>query len=203
MDERLYSRPLDVHRISEYPEVQKVINFLLSELNDSNLIKNSPRKKILKHLKVVVLDLYIAYLGDSLLYISYSRAKGAYRKDQRLGKLFLGYGPMMRVVDGLNALGYLEDHRGFYDRDRRVGFESRMRASSSLIDLINNYAVVSSMISKEEENVLLLRDKDGNDIPYPETEASTKMRDKLTSYNAFLEKHEIALSLPVEEVREL
>ena len=103
----------------------------------------------------------------------------------------------------LVLLGYLEDHRGFYDRDRRAGFESRMRATSSLIDLINNYAVVPSMVSREEENVLLLRDKDGNDIPYPETEASTKMRDKLTSYNAFLENHEIALSLPVEEVREL
>lgn len=100
-------------------------------------------------------------------------------------------------------MGYLEDHRGFYDRDRRTGFESRMRASSKLIDLINNYAVVPSMISREEENVLLLRDKDGNDIPYPETEASTKMRDQLNSYNAFLENHEIALSLPVEEVREL
>jgi hypothetical protein len=63
MDERQYSRALDVHRISEYPEVQKVINSLLSELNDSDLIKNSPRKRILKHLKVVILDLYVAYLG--------------------------------------------------------------------------------------------------------------------------------------------
>ena len=57
MDERQYSRAIDVHRISEYPEVQNVINSLLSELNDSNLIKNSPRKRILKHLKVVIIDL--------------------------------------------------------------------------------------------------------------------------------------------------
>ena len=57
MDERQYSRAIDVHRISEYPEVQNVINSLLSELNDSDLIKNSPRQRILKHLKVVVLDL--------------------------------------------------------------------------------------------------------------------------------------------------
>ena len=68
MDERLYSRPLDVHRISKYPEVQNVINSLLSELNDSDLIKNSPRKRILKHLKVVILDLYVAYLGDPTCY---------------------------------------------------------------------------------------------------------------------------------------
>ena len=64
MDERQYSRAIDVHRISEYPEVQNVINSLLSELNDSNLIKNSPRKRILKHLKVVILDLYVSYMGD-------------------------------------------------------------------------------------------------------------------------------------------
>jgi hypothetical protein len=203
MDERQYSRAIDVHRISEYPEVQKVINSLLSELNDSDLIKNSPRKRILKHLKVVVLDLYVTYLGDPLVYVSYPRSKDAYRQDQRMKQLFLGYGPMTTVINGLASLGYLEDHRGFYDQGRKTGFQSRMRATSRLTDLIHNYDVVLSMISREEESVLLLRDKDGNDIPYPETEASSGMRDKLTSYNAFLEQHEIALSLPVDEVREL
>ena len=137
MDNLQYSRPIDVHRISAYPEVQNVISYLLSLLKEEGLIKNSPRKGIPKHLKVLVLDLYMASLNDPLLYISYSRAKGTYRKDQRLGKLFLGYGPMVTVVDGLNSLGYLEDHRGFYDRGRRTGFESRMRATSKLIALIN------------------------------------------------------------------
>ena len=115
MDNLQYSRSIDVHRISEYLEVQKVISYLLSLLKEEGLIKNSPIKGILKHLKVVILDLYIAYLGDPLLYISYSRAKGAYLEDQRLGKLFLGYSPMTTVVNGLSDLGYLEDHRGFYD----------------------------------------------------------------------------------------
>ena len=54
MDEKLYSRPLDVHRISEYPEVQRMINYLFDELKSSDAIGKSPRKKILKHLKVVV-----------------------------------------------------------------------------------------------------------------------------------------------------
>ena len=61
MDERAYSRPIDVHRISEYPEVQRVISFLLTKLKDSSLLGKSPGKKILKHLKAVVLDLYIGY----------------------------------------------------------------------------------------------------------------------------------------------
>ena len=64
MDERAYSRPIDVHRISEYPEVQRMITYLFDEMHSSGLIGKSPRKKILKHLKVVVLDLYVAYLHD-------------------------------------------------------------------------------------------------------------------------------------------
>ena len=56
MDERGYSRPLDVHRISEYPEVQRMINSLFEEMKSAGLIGKSPRQKILKHLKVVVLD---------------------------------------------------------------------------------------------------------------------------------------------------
>ena len=58
MDNLQYSRPIDVHRISEYPEVQKVISFLLSLLKEAGLIKGSPRDKVLRHLQVVVLDLY-------------------------------------------------------------------------------------------------------------------------------------------------
>ena len=81
MDNLQYSRPIDVHRISEYPEVQKVISFLLSLLKEAGLIKGSPRDKVLRHLKVVVLDLYVAYLGDPLVYVSYPRSKDAYRQD--------------------------------------------------------------------------------------------------------------------------
>ena len=138
MDERAYSRPIDVHRISEYPEVQKVISFLLNELKESSLLGKSPGKKILKHLKAVVLDLYIGYLSDPYLYIGYPRAKSQYSKESRLGKLFFGYRPMMRVVDGLETLGYLESHKGFQDLSTGRSRQSRMRATSRLIDLIHS-----------------------------------------------------------------
>ena len=166
MDERQYSRPLDVHRISEYPEVQGVIDHLLSELEESVLIKNSPRKKIRKHLKVVALDLYIAYLSDPLLYVAYSRSKGNYSKETRLGQLFFGFRPMMRVIDGLEALGYLENHKGFQDRSTGRGYQSRMRATERLLDLIQNHSVTPFMVEREDEEVIVLRDRDKEDLPY-------------------------------------
>ena len=39
MDNLQYSRPIDVHRISEYPEVQQVISYLLSLLKEEGLMK--------------------------------------------------------------------------------------------------------------------------------------------------------------------
>ena len=126
MDERLYSRPLDVHRISDYPEVQRMITYLYDEMKSSGLIGKSPRKKILKHLKVVVLDLYVAYLHDPLVYLGYSRRRDDYSGASRLGQLYLGYRPMIRVVDGLLDLGYLEHHKGFQDHVSGRSFLSRM-----------------------------------------------------------------------------
>ena len=158
MDERLYSRPLDVHRISEYPEVQRMITYLFDEMKSSGLIGKSPRKKILKHLKVVVVDLYVAYLHDPLVYLGYSRRRDDYSGASRLGQLYLGYRPMIRVVDGLFDLGYLEHHKGFQDLASGRSFLSRMRATPKLIDLIENYSVAPSMISLEDDQLIILRD---------------------------------------------
>ena len=147
MDERLYSRPLDVHRISEYPEVQRMITYLFDEMKSSGLIGKSPKDKILKHLKVVVLDLYVAYLSDPLIYLGYPRGKDYYSKDSRLGLFFLRHRPMMRVVDGLLSLGYLESRKGSLDRVSGRSYFSRMRATPKLIDVIENYSIAPSMIS--------------------------------------------------------
>ena len=204
MDERLYSRPLDVHRISDYPEVQRMITYLFDEMKSSGLIGKSPRKKILKHLKVVVLDLYVAYLSDPLIYLGYPRGKDYYSKDSRLGQLFLRYRPMMRVVDGLESLGYLDNHKGFYDQGKQSGYQSRMRASGRLIDLIQNYDVAPAMISRDESDFIVLHDADDKkEIPFDDTDEIVRMRQQLVSYNSFLQGHQIRLSLPKEAIRKI
>ena len=115
MDNLQYSRPIDVHRISEHPDVQRVISYLLSELKEAGLIKGSPRDKVLRHLKVVVLDLYVAYMRDPLVYVGYPRGSDAYGPGTRLKKMHLGLDSMKKVIDSLSTLGYLDDHGGFKD----------------------------------------------------------------------------------------
>ena len=202
MDERQYSRPLDVHRLSEYPAVQSVITHLHESLKSEGLLEKSSKSRIFKHLKVVVLDLYIAYLADPLMFVSYSRDRNKFSKTERLGRLFLGYGPLKRVIDGLETLGFIENHIGFYDKNRKFGFQSRMRATPALIDLIETGGVTPFMVSYDIGEVVLLRDADGKDLSFPETEETKAIADQVRSYNQFLSEHRISLALDVDEIRQ-
>lgn len=203
MDKKLYSRPIDVNRLSEYPEVQKVISTLFERLESSDLLRGSPKKGILKHLKAVVLDLYIAYDSDPETYLGYPRAKSNYAKESRMGSLFFRYRPMIRVIDGLETLGYLENHIGFYDHNRKSGYQSRMKATPALIDLIKTEGVTPFMVSYDIGEVVLLRDADGKDLSFPETEETKVIADQVRSYNQFLSEHRISVSLEPKEVRAL
>jgi len=107
----------------------------------------------------------------------------------------------MRVIDGLEALGYLENHKGFQDRSSGQSRLSRMRASKSLIDLIEGYSVTPVMIAHEDQTVLVLRNVDGEDIPYKVTDEISRMEEQLRSCNTFIGKHHLGLSLPIEKVR--
>ena len=203
MNNKDYSRPLDVHRISEHPKVQEVIKVLYEELKKSGYLGKSSQKKILKHLKAVVLDLYIGYCSDPLLFIGYPRNREKYSKETRLGQMFFGYRPMMRVVDGLAGLGYLENHKGFQDQSSGHSRQSRMRATQSLIGLIEGHSVTPVMIEREIKDLLVLRNAYGEDIPYEDTVETRQMEEQLRSYNSLIGKHPLGLSLPTEKVRTL
>ena len=52
-----HSRILDVHRWSDHPEANKFVDEIYASFLNNNLQENIPIKK--KHLKVVLLDLYV------------------------------------------------------------------------------------------------------------------------------------------------
>ena len=171
-------------------------------MKEANCLGKSPKTKILKHLKAVTLDAYIAYQADPEVFIGYSRARSGYGKGTRLARLFFGYRPMIRVIDGLETLGFIENHIGFYDKKRKFGFQSRMRATPALIDLIETGGVTSFMVSYDIGEVVLLRDADRKDLSFPKTEETRAIADQVRSYNQFLSEHRISLALDADEIRQ-
>ena len=56
------SRPLDVWRISEYPQAKAAITDVFSEMKAEGLTNKRYAKKLRDHIRAIVLDLFVA--GD-------------------------------------------------------------------------------------------------------------------------------------------
>ena len=70
-----HSRPLDVHRWSEYEEVNVFVDEVYDDYLNTQSKENVRIKK--KHLKVVLLDLYVAWLNDPELNIAVHMTQAA------------------------------------------------------------------------------------------------------------------------------
>ena len=123
----LNARPLDVHTWSDHPEVNVFVNDIYSQLSS---IKGNERinKKLLK---VVLLDLYLAWCTDPELMIMFSRDNNAYKAKSRYNEINIGK-KVIGVVNNLVNEGIIEEKRGFNDQIRGIGFQSRLWASPAL-----------------------------------------------------------------------
>ena len=176
---------------------------LLAELESGGYLGRAPRKKILKHLKVVVLDLYVLSKTPWVDFVSYSRLSNNYSPGKRLHSLFISYRAMIRVVDGLVGLGYVRTFVGFFDRKRKIGYQSRMQATDKLLRLIDKNHVTLAMIEREDGPLIILRDKNKKNIGFEETVETLEMRESLASYNDFLKGFAVEINRSEEEVAQI
>ena len=84
-----YSRPLDVHLTCNHPEITKLVEVIFNKYFDTTTPKSIKPYK--KHLKIVLLDLYVAWLHDPLLEIAVHLSPNHYSKerDSREKKLYI------------------------------------------------------------------------------------------------------------------
>ena len=122
-------RPLDFHKWSDHPELNVFVNDIYAQL--SSISGNERINK--KLLKVVLLDLYVAWCTDPELMIMFSRDNNAYKAKSRYNEIHIGK-KIIGVVDSLVNENIIEEKRGFNDQIRGIGFQSRLWASPALKD---------------------------------------------------------------------
>src|SRR5215469_4797149 len=87
------SRPLDVHRWSDYPELNRCLSELANEIEAHEGRKRSrtaqEAKRFKNALRTLVLDLYVAWKTDPALQIGISLRSNNYSSGTRYAKLFL------------------------------------------------------------------------------------------------------------------
>jgi hypothetical protein len=165
-------------------------------------VRNSGYSLSVVHLRVLILDLYHRYLEDPAGWIGISLNTNSYSGPQRYNKLFLKYRPMKRLVKILADRGYIVLKRGFSDRLRGIGYQSRIRAESRLAELftaLHGEVGCSPLDERVPEQyareLVILHDELGNSVDYEETERTSRMRDGLRAYNEFLYSRYIDVSL--------
>lgn len=206
-----YSRLLDIHRVSDYPGATHAISEVFEEvkahIRRTGRVKHPGRLR--KHLSIVMLDLYLAAHQYPAIFRSVSRARDDYAPETRNYKLHLSYRLMVRVLDTLVDLEYINEARGFYNRDQNRGFATgagrltRICATEKLVACMNRRGMNPMFVSRWPSEMIELRDEDRKTLSFEATEESRRMQKNMERINQALEGSLIELRLKDENFEEL
>jgi len=201
------SRPLDVHRWSDHPEVSDLSNALLEEIFPKGFPNRHTHKIREKALRVLLLNLYCCWQDDPDMSIGISLGKASYNKAFRYNKLGLTCSPIKLCFDALLQHGYIEVVMG----DRRIQRVTRMRATDLLRDRYEAAEWnLNHSLDKIVDEVIIVNIPKGKklldghryskriverDVDYRETARSRAMRSDLERYNAFISQFDFRTQL--------
>ncbi|MDA9005983.1 hypothetical protein N9J36_00020 [Litoricola sp.] len=210
---RLNSRPLDVHRWSDHPEVKQLIEQLWSVFVEAFpehiAVKRGTKPKAdnKTQFKVLILDLYVSYLEDPLQWIGMPQSPNQFKSvASRYNALHIS-SILITYRKQLHALDWIDYKGGSHsDENPQWNFVSRLRASAWLQDQFSSLTVTADDIGyapNRECIVLNEKDYDGDKtfpIEYTDTDTTRRMRDILSSYNSLLERTYIDIATLNEPV---
>ena len=187
-----HSRPLDVHRWSDHPEVSALVNEVFDHFLKKQAKENKTIKK--KHLKLVLLDLYVAWLNDPELNIAVHMAQSAYSDGTVFNRGKSRYNELNIKVSTIDIVHRLRDahligyKEGWQDAGGK-GFVTRIWPTDKLIMMFEDAAFGYFDIGYSEgRETIILRDENKNDIEYEDKTHIKQMRLRMQDYNKLLEK---------------
>lgn len=187
--------PLQVHRKTDYPPMNYQLAGIYSELTQLRKKNNKQirkAKQVKKHLDVIILDLWIAanYCGSPWRMISLNR--NDYIKGTRYRKIFLKYHLFEGVLGNLVSLGYVEIKKGFFDKTKGEGFQTRIRASDKLLTLLQfDISKIERDPEAPEEETIIMKDTNKKVIDYVDNRFTNEMRENLGKYNSLVRQTKI------------
>ena len=201
IDNPNHSRPLDVHRWSDHPEVKALVEKLWGEhqLGTSSAEQGGkprtgpkPATPTIKQLRVLILDLYVAWLEDPELSIGVSMSPNHWKTNTRYNALHLSK-KLIPLINTLREVGLLDLAPGSYAGSGAKGNRTtRIRAAEPLQAMFRKAKFARDDVTRfdGEETIILRDEKDANragkQVEYQDTETTTTMRQELQSYNELL-----------------
>ena len=188
-----HSRPLDVHCWSEHKEANQFIDYIYDTYLNNETNENKRIQK--KHLKVVLLDLYVAWLNDPELNIAVNMTTGAYSDGTVFNKGKSRYNELNIKVSTIAIVHRLRDakligfEKGFEGSPEWQGYISRIWPTKKLTTLFEDAAFGEFDIGyNEDRETIILRDEEKDEVEYEDNNFIRQMRIAVQHYNKLLEK---------------
>jgi len=199
IDNPKHSRPIDVHRWSDHPEVKALVDriwdgYLPPEIVGKQGPRTGPKPKtsFRKQLRVLILDLYVAWLDDPELSIGVSMSSNSWQTNSRYNALHLSK-KLIPIITALHAADLLDMAKGSYaGPGARGNRTTRIRASEELQLMFREAKFIRDDVTRfKGEEIIILRDNKeanriGKELEYEDTAETNAMREDLQSYNALL-----------------
>ncbi len=192
-----YSRPIDVHRWSEHPELVGLSNVLwAAHFSDMERAASTPGprpKTSFRHqFRVLLLDLYVAWLEDPRLCIGVAMSKNYWDTTSRYNALNISK-QITTIVKRFDDVGLIDLAKGSYGGPyATTNRTTRIRGSKALRDMFQALTATRDDVKRiESEECIILREGlvvgDGTKIyDYQDTDETNRMRDELQAYNKVL-----------------
>ena len=199
---------LDTYLISDYPQVKTLAECLFQELVevDPRRVKTKTEEyRSNETLKIILINLIVA--NDMGVAVRYSRRTSSYTKNSRYGRIYFKHGRVTSIIDTLVGMGYVENWKGYYNRQDQIRRESRMAATEKLVRLFEEHDIFGldyiGVSPPDRDDLIQLRDEKDNPIKFDDFGDKYKankesMTDDLTRYNDFISQHEVSFILQPE-----
>lgn len=192
-----HSRPIDVHRWSDHPEVKGMVKSIwethFSDYGDEGSRPGPKPKTSFRHqLRVLILDLYVAWLEDPALSIGVAMSTNYWDTTSRYNALKISK-QIIPIIHRLHDVGLLDIAKGSYSGPWAKGNRTtRIRASKALVAIFSGSKITRDDIKQiENEECIVLKEGteigDGSKVyDYEDTDTTNRMRAELQAYNLLL-----------------
>jgi hypothetical protein len=193
----LNSRPIIWRIESDAPQFSAFVASILSAVTGvapTTGGREADTEELANAVRRLLLNLLDVRYGDPSRFLSVAMSAGAYRKG-------FGYWALRSAVRACVDRGFIEYHRGFWSKEARKGFVTRIRATDALMAIASQHGVRPGHLQRSERDPLVeLRATDGTAVDWPADEKSQfelkRMEDNLRTINRCLGECFIGLHVP-------
>jgi len=206
-----HSAPLDINLT--------ISDELAEQVYEATAVSGN-RKSRIPQLQVLLTNLISNHITDPDLYTAVALNNNFYNPKSRYNSQGIGKS-FISLVKAMADDGWLEFHRGFFDRSSGISRRSRIKPTHKLLELLEKLETLSRLVAyAPNTECIILRNEDKQDIPYEDTDLKqdvielgeygyrdhfvdgSVIRNNLTAYNNLLYKTLIDHpTFPVEGVK--